>query len=126
MSDLSIVRKRMLAGKDKRVRDIFALLLSDYEKRNGEMSIADLTLLGAWAEQEQMAVDVEKDIATNGKIVVVRNGRQSFRKENPSVRQLLAIRDSQRKLLSELRLTFDASDGVSSTKAAEIDDFDKF
>lgn len=108
---------------DERALAVFDILEAAVAKRDGEASDASLMLIADYCRAEMLKNMLNRDILERGVVNRVSNYRQSFSKPNPSVAQLRAVVEQQRKILAELRLT------PVSNKAQQApldDDFDNF
>lgn len=102
-------------------KDLYMRLTAACEDRPGGIQAADQDMIFDACFAEDIKTDLRKDIAGRGAVCDVINGKQRFKKENPSVSQLRAYTESQRKLFGDLRVT-PAKRGAAD--AAGDDDFD--
>lgn len=101
--------------------DLYDRLTAACEDRPGGIQAADQDMIFDACFAEDIKTDLRKDIVGRGAVCDVINGKQRFKKENPSVAQLRAYTESQRKLFGDLRIT-PAKRGAAD--AAGDDDFD--
>lgn len=108
---------------DLDARAMYEKLCAACQAREGGMTDADQMLVCDVAQAEQIKKTLTADIAKRGIGQERFNGRQAYYQENKSLAQLRQFCESQRKALSELRLT------PASRKAQNVeldDEFGKF
>ena len=108
---------------DPKARKVYDALCEACEARAGGMTDPDQMLIEDVAFLEQMKEMLREDIAKRGIGQERRNGRQTYWADNKSLAHYRASCESQRKLMSELRLT------PNARKAEQVvvnDDFDEF
>ena len=74
------------------------------ERPDGVKS-ADLDMIFDLCAAEDVKLALMEDIRKRGVTVETRNGRQVFRKENPSMARMCRYAELQRRIRSDLRLT---------------------
>lgn len=105
---------------DPTAQELYERLCQACAEREGGMKDADQMLVADICQAEQIKKSLTDDIAKRGIGQEKYNGRQSYYQENKSLAQLRQFCESQRKGLSELRLT------PSSRKAAAVELDDEF
>ncbi|MBO4794299.1 MAG: P27 family phage terminase small subunit [Deltaproteobacteria bacterium] len=98
--------------------------LSQCQARPGGLRPADQDMIFDLCKAEDIKSALQQDLRERGVMVTVRNGRQVFKKENPSVTRLRSFVELQRKLRGDLRLIPPKS--AQEEEEAPEDDFESF
>lgn len=117
-SDLKKIHLKKLTDKD--AQSLYDRLCAACEERDGGMTDSDQMIVADVCQAEQIKLLLISDIALRGIGQQRENGRQQYYEENKSLAQFRQFCESQRKGLSELRLT------PSSRKAAVVEIDDEF
>ena len=116
--------------KGERGQRYYAQLRAQYvQKHAKEPGASHVGLMIGAADAEECREACEGDVAKRGAVVEVRNGRQVFKKPNPSVAQITKMSEWQRKLCDALKLmpvaVKEADGGAQGTEGA-ADEFEEF
>ena len=101
----TLIKSHLESLRHAESREMYMRTLHACEDRPGGLAITDLDMIFDLCCTEDMKQELRKDIADRGVMVEVRNGRQLFRKENPSLARAQRCSEYQRKLRADLRLT---------------------
>lgn len=96
--------KHLAALRTEAARDMYARTLSQCQNRPGGLRASDQDMIFDLCQAEDIKQELEKDLADRGVMLTIANGRQRFKKENPSIQRIGRFIELQRKLRGDLRL----------------------
>lgn len=108
---------------DERARAVYDMLCRACENRDDGMTDADQLLVGDYAYAEQLKRLHREDVLKRGIGKNYSNGRQSYYKENPSIKEIRDQTKLQADILDRLKLSAKAR---KATPGDIDDDFDTF
>lgn len=73
--------------------------------REGGLLPTDQDMIFDLCQAEDIKAELQEDIRKRGVVVETRNGRQIFRKENPSMARMCRYTELQRKIRADLKIT---------------------
>ena len=94
-------------------------------ERPGGLRPTDQDMIADLCSAEDIKIDLQEEIKKRGVMVETRNGRQTFRKENPAMARLCRYTELQRKLRADLGLVIKrkAENGEEEPEADEFDSY---
>ena len=120
---LSDAHKARLRSEE--ARRIYDRTLAACLARPGGMTPADQDMIFDLCAAEDVKAALREDIARRGVTPEIRNGRQRFAKENPSVAALLRYSEYQRRLRGDLKILPRKKAEEEDEGEEEEDDFDR-
>lgn len=106
MCDIEPLHRRHLESlKYPESREMYDRTLALCQERPDGVKAADLDMIFDLCAAEDVKRELQDDIRKRGVVVETRNGRQVFRKENPSMARMCRYSELQRKIRADLRLT---------------------
>ena len=106
MCDIEPLHRRHLESlKYPESREMYDRTLALCQERPDGVKAADLDMIFDLCAAEDVKRELQDDIRKRGVVVETRNGRQVFRKENPSMARMCRYAELQRKIRADLRLT---------------------
>lgn len=106
MCDIEPLHRRHLESlKYPESREMYDRTLALCQERPDGVKAADLDMIFDLCAAEDVKRELQDDIRRRGVVVETRNGRQVFRKENPSMARMCRYAELQRKIRADLRLT---------------------
>ena len=103
--DSSLRQRHLDSLKYPESREMYDRTLALCRDRPDGVQGTDLDMIFDLCTAEDVKHDLKADIKSRGVVVETRNGRQIFRKENPSMARLCRYTELQRKIRADLRIT---------------------
>lgn len=108
-------------------REMYDRTLSQCLEKPGGVTGTDQDMIFDLCSAEDIKQELALDIKKRGVVVETRNGRQVFKKENPSMARMCRYTELQRKIRADLKIT-PAKRAPAEADAPEetTDDFENF
>ena len=103
--DSSLRQRHLDSLRYPESREMYERTLAMCRDRPDGLMPSDLDMIFDLCAAEDIKHDLKADIKSRGVVVETRNGRQIFRKENPSMARLCRYTELQRKIRADLRIT---------------------
>lgn len=121
------LRKRHLeALSEEASREMYDRALQQCRERPGGLMPSDQDMIFDLCQAEDVKAALREDIRKRGVMVETRNGRQVFKKENPSMARMCRYAELQRKIRADLRLIPPKPAKDEGAPEEDEDDFGSF
>ena len=122
-----VLRQRHLAALETEAsREMYDRALQQCRDRPGGLRSCDQDMIFDLCQAEDVKSALREDIRKRGVMVETRNGRQVFKKENPSMARMCRYAELQRKIRADLRLIPPKPAKDEGTPGEEEDEFGAF
>lgn len=103
--DAALREKHLQQLQSQESREMYDRTLAQCLDRPGGLTATDQDMIFDLCSAEDIKLALAEDIRKRGVVVETRNGRQVFRKENPSMARMCRYAELQRKIRADLGIT---------------------
>lgn len=123
--DAALREKHLQQLQSQESREMYDRTLAQCLDRPGGLTATDQDMIFDLCSAEDIKLALAEDIRKRGVVVETRNGRQVFRKENPSMARMCRYAELQRKIRTDLGIT-PGKRRAEEEKAPEEEEADAF
>ncbi len=113
------------ALQTEEARQLYTSMMREQKRKRGEVNDHIELIVYNICREEDIKQALDEDIRRRGAIVTVRNGKQTFTRQNKSIAEFARIADKQMRLSAKLGMTPGGEKNTDTEEHVEtLDDFE--